>query len=29
MAHMIKTIKDEYKGNALYFDAGDQFQGEI
>jgi 2',3'-cyclic-nucleotide 2'-phosphodiesterase (5'-nucleotidase family) len=27
MAQMIETIKDEYKGNALYFDAGDQFKG--
>jgi 2',3'-cyclic-nucleotide 2'-phosphodiesterase (5'-nucleotidase family) len=27
LAQMIETIKDEYKGNALYFDAGDQFKG--
>jgi 2',3'-cyclic-nucleotide 2'-phosphodiesterase (5'-nucleotidase family) len=29
MAHMIETVKNEYKGNVLYLDAGDQFQGGI
>lgn len=29
MAQMIETIKKQYEGNVLYFDAGDQFQGGI
>lgn len=29
MAQMIQTIKNEHKGNVLYLDAGDQFQGGI
>lgn len=29
LAHMIKTIQEEYEGNCLYLDAGDQWQGGI
>ncbi len=29
MAQMIETVQNEYKGNVLYLDAGDQFQGGI
>jgi len=29
MAQMIKTVQQEFKGNALYLDSGDQFQGGI
>lgn len=29
MASMIETIRSQYKGNFLYLDAGDQFQGGI
>jgi 2',3'-cyclic-nucleotide 2'-phosphodiesterase (5'-nucleotidase family) len=29
MAQMIETIQQEYDGNVLYLDAGDQFQGGI
>jgi 2',3'-cyclic-nucleotide 2'-phosphodiesterase (5'-nucleotidase family) len=29
MAQMIETIREEYGGNMLYLDAGDQFQGGI
>jgi 2',3'-cyclic-nucleotide 2'-phosphodiesterase (5'-nucleotidase family) len=29
MAQMIETVQNEYPGNVLYLDAGDQFQGGI
>lgn len=29
MAQMIQTIREEYGGNMIYLDAGDQFQGGI
>jgi len=29
MASMINTLRQEFKGNFLYLDAGDQFQGGI
>ena len=29
MASMISTLREEFKGNFLYLDAGDQFQGGI
>ena len=29
MAQMIETLRGEYGGSLLYFDAGDQFQGGI
>jgi 2',3'-cyclic-nucleotide 2'-phosphodiesterase (5'-nucleotidase family) len=29
MATMVETLKEEFKGRALYLDAGDQFQGGI
>lgn len=29
MAQMISTIQEQYKGNVLYLDGGDQFQGGI
>lgn len=29
MAQMIETLRDEYGGNLLYLDGGDQFQGGI
>lgn len=29
MAQMVETIKEEYKGNVLYLDAGDQLLGGV
>lgn len=29
MAAMISTIRNEYNGNMIYLDGGDQFQGGI
>ena len=29
MASMMSTLREEFKGNFLYLDAGDQFQGGI
>jgi 2',3'-cyclic-nucleotide 2'-phosphodiesterase (5'-nucleotidase family) len=29
MASMINTLRERHKGNLLYLDAGDQFQGGI
>ena len=29
MASLIKIVKQEFPGNSLYFDSGDQFQGGL